>query len=266
MAGMATSQRTRSVKADPQGVAAVELAQAAAVETAGVMGVGEHLGHRAEADRVVTHRFACPHPGYRGWHWSVTLVRAARAKTPTVNEVVLLPGEDALESPEWVPWADRIQPKDVGPGVLMPTPDDDPRLVPGYADTDQPADADPAEMSQVRAVVTELGLGRRRVLSPEGFDGAAERWQHADGGPDNPTTKQAPGHCIDCGYLVRLSGRLGSHFGVCANGYSASDGSVVTVDHGCGAHSDVVAEKRETELPRPVWDTVSWEEGDSLFD
>lgn len=266
MAGMATSERTRSVKADPQGVAAVELAHAAAVDTGGVMGVGEHLGHRAEADRVVTHLFACPHPGYRGWQWSVTCVRAARAKVPTVNEVVLLPGEDALVAPDWVPWAERIQPKDVGPGVLMPTPDDDPRLVPGYADTDQPADADPAEMSQVRAVVAELGLGRARVLSPEGRDDAAERWLDSDGGPDNSMTKQAPGSCVDCGYFVRLSGSLGTHFGACTNAYSSSDGSVVSIDHGCGAHSDVVAEKQENELPRPVWDTISWEESGSLFD
>ena len=59
-------------------------------------GSGEHLGVLAEADRVVHHLFACPHPGYRGWTWSVTLVRAARAKMPTVNEVVLLPGPESL--------------------------------------------------------------------------------------------------------------------------------------------------------------------------
>lgn len=230
------------------------------------MGVGDHLGHRAEADRVVTHLFDCPHPGYRGWQWSVTLVRAARAKAPTVNEVVLLPGDESLVAPAWLPWAERIQPKDVGPGVVFPTPDDDPRLVPGYTDTDQPADADPAEMSQVRSVVTELGLGRERVLSPEGRDLAAERWLNSDGGADNPMTRQAAGACVDCGYFIRLSGHLGTHFGVCANAYSASDGEVVTVDHGCGAHSDLVAEQQAKELPRPVWDTISWEESDSLFD
>ena len=39
----------------------------------------------------------------------------------------------------------RIQPGDIGPGMLMATPDNDPRLEPGFAATDLPADADPAE-------------------------------------------------------------------------------------------------------------------------
>ena len=48
---------------------------------------------------MVTHFFACPHPGYQGWRWSVTVARASRAKVVTVDEVVLLPGEGALLGP-----------------------------------------------------------------------------------------------------------------------------------------------------------------------
>jgi hypothetical protein len=32
-------------------------------------------------------------------------------------------------------------------------------------------------------------------------------------------------------------------FGVCANMYASDDGRVVSVDHGCGAHSEVLAEQ-----------------------
>jgi len=153
---------TRTTKPDALCAAAVDLARDAAVETAGAIGVGEHLGVHADGDRVVSHTFACPHPGYTGWQWSVTVVRASRAKVVTVDEVVLLPGEGALLSREWVPWAERIQPGDVTPGLLMPTPEDDPRLEPGYTGGETAGDAEPAEAGMARVGVAELRLGRER--------------------------------------------------------------------------------------------------------
>ncbi|MDN5760892.1 MAG: DUF3027 domain-containing protein [Microlunatus sp.] len=263
---MAAPARVRTVKADQIGADAVDLARAAAEEAAGTIGVGEHLGIEAEADRIVSHMFGCPHSGYAGWRWSVTLVRAARAKTPTVNEVVLLPGPDALLAESWVPWVDRIQPGDVTAGLLMPTAPEDRRLEPGYTGGEDAADADPAEASQFRVVVAELGLGRERVLSREGRDEAAERWLGGDPGPDNEITRQAANVCETCGFFVRLGGSLGSVFGACANVYSSSDGRVVSVDHGCGAHSSVVGENRAEELPAPAWETIAWDEPISLFD
>src|SRR6187431_676584 len=118
---------TGTIQPDAACLAAVDLARAAAEETAGVIGVGEYLGAEAEDVRVATHFFACPHPGYRGWRWSVTVARASRARAVTVDEVVLLPGEGALQGKPWVPWAERIQPGDVTPGVRLPSTDDDPR-------------------------------------------------------------------------------------------------------------------------------------------
>jgi len=257
---------TRTIKPDAACVAAVDLARAAAVEAAGVIGVGDHLGSQADDDRVVSHFFDCPHPGYRGWHWSVTVVRASRAKIVTVDEVALLPGDGALLPQTWVPWADRIGPGDVTPGLLMPTPDDDPRLEPGYTGGDNAEDADPAEQSMMRVVVAELGLGRERVLSAIGRDEATERWLAGPSGPDNQLTKQAPGVCETCGFFLRLQGSLGMLFGACANAYSASESRVVAVSHGCGAHSNVVAEERTEELPATVWETFEWDEPTSLFD
>ncbi len=257
---------TRTFKPDAGCLAAVDVARAAAVDTAGVMGVGEHLGTHADGDRVLSHFFGCPHPGYQGWRWSVTLARASRAKVVTVDEVVLLPGAEALVAPVWVPWVERIQPGDVTPGLLMPTTGDDPRLEPGYTGGERAADADPAEESVERAVVAELGLGRERVLSVFGQDEAAERWLGSDGGPDNQMSKLAPGVCETCGFFVRLRGNLGSLFGACSNAFSASDGAVVSVDHGCGAHSNVLSEERAEELPAPVWETIEWDAPISLFD
>lgn len=260
-----STRRARPPRLDPACAEAIDLAREAAVEAASVtQTVGEHLGVVAEGDRVVTHYFASTHPGYRGWRWAVTVVRASRARKVTVDEVVLLPGDDAILAPEWVPWADRIEAGDVTPGVLMPTPDNDPRLEPGYTAGDAAKDLEPAEASMMRAVVAELGLGRERVLSAYGRDEAAERWLESDGGPANDMTRQAPANCATCGYFLRLSGSMGVLFGACANEYSPSDGRVVSVDHGCGGHSDVVATERPTDLPAPVWDTINTD--DALFD
>ena len=239
---------------------AAELAHAAAVRRAGVFGVGEHVGVVAEGTRVATHYFTCPHPGYPGWRWAVTVVRAARARVVTVSEVTMLPAEGALLAPQWVPWSARIAAGDVSPGVLLPTADDDPRLEPGFTGGESSRDASPAEWSQIRAVVAELGLGRERVLSGLGRDLAAERWLEGVGGPDNVMTQQAPALCESCAYFVRLSGSLGRVFGACANEYSPQDGQVVSHDHGCGGHSDVVETQQGVDLPLPIWDTVSIDE------
>jgi hypothetical protein len=80
-----------------------------------------------------------------------------------------------------------------------------------------------------------------RVLSATGRDEAALRWYTSEQGPDSPLASAAPANCVTCGFLVRLSGPLGRVFGVCANEYAPDDGKVVSVDHGCGAHSDGAA-------------------------
>lgn len=243
---------------------AVEVARAAAVRRAGVLEVGAHRGVYPEDARVATHQFECVHPGYPGWLWSVTVTRASRARVVTVNEVTLMPGEGALLAPAWVPWSDRIGPKDLTPGIVAPTHPDDYRLEPGYTGGEDAGEGDPAQASQLRGVVAELGLGRERVLSPDGIEEAAERWLAGPGGPDNPMTQQAPAMCQTCGFFVPLAGRLGRLFGVCANELSPSDASVVSRDHGCGGHSDVTEASKGVDLSAPVWDTIGLD--DSLFD
>ncbi len=252
----AVSTSTRA-KPDATAIAAVEVARAALVEETQPGDVGEHLGHLTEGERVVTHLFACTRKGYAGWRWSVVVARASRQKNVTVDEIVLMPGDEAIVAPEWVPYRERIKPGDLSPGDLLPVDDEDPRLVPTYSFGDDPLDAD--DKAQVRAVAADLGLGRIRTLSVEGRDLAAERWYDGDGGPSSPVAQAAPDHCWSCGFLVRLAGPLTESFGVCANGDANDDGRVVSLDHGCGAHSEVrLAKKHEPQpMPEPVWDTLS---------
>ncbi len=87
--------------------------------------IGAHLGVRSEGERVATHLFECRMPGYVGWQWFAVLTRVSRSKTVTVDEVGLLPSENSVLAPEWVPWADRVRPGDDEEaaelaGILLP--------------------------------------------------------------------------------------------------------------------------------------------------
>ncbi|MBE9927525.1 DUF3027 domain-containing protein [Cellulosimicrobium cellulans] len=242
----AAEERVRGVSAraarDAVLTGAVELARAAAQEVAeSPEDVGEHLGTVAEADRLISHRFACTMRGYRGWHWTVTLARVPRGRTATVCEVELLPGDGALLAPSWLPWSERLRPGDVGPGDVLPFRADDPRLEPGYVPT--------GDEEQDAVAIEELALARARVLSPQGRDEAAERWYRGSRGPTTRGAVAAAADCGSCGFLVPLQGSLGQVFGVCANEWSPDDGKVVSLDHGCGAHSETDVEPQRSEWP-----------------
>ena len=261
--GVTTSTRSRKPAGpDTACVEAVELARAAAAEMAPGE-VGEHLGFDQEDERLVTHRFATTNPGYVGWHWAVTVARASRAKDVTIDEVVLLPGEGAVLAQPFVPWAERLQPGDLGPGDILPPPENDDRLVPGYAgEADAPYD--PAEGGvyddQADLVTDELGLGRARVLSPLGRADATDRWYSGDRGPEAPIAATAPAQCATCGFLLPMAGSMGRVFGVCANEYAPDDARVVSFDHGCGAHSEGAATPAAlSERPPPVLDHIDYD-------
>ena len=61
-----------------------------------------------EVDGVWIVRAKSLQAGYPGWLWTVT-VTPAEDGSPTITEVHLLPGDDALLSPDWVPWSERLE-------------------------------------------------------------------------------------------------------------------------------------------------------------
>ena len=219
--------------------AAIELARHALEEVTDPITVGEYVAAAPDAERLVTHLFDCTLSGYRGWRWAVTLSRVPRSRTATVCEVELLPGEEALLAPAWVPWAERLEPGDITRSDRLPRKETDERLEPGWEATGEDADA---------VALDELDLGRPRVLSAQGVASAAERWYGGDHGPDAEGVRKAHATCSTCGFFVPMAGALRAIFGVCANEWATDDGSVVSLDHGCGAHS-------ETDLPDqgPEW-------------
>ncbi len=211
--------------------AALQLArQAAEAEAGRAEHIGEFLVALAEDEIAITAQFAAAQPGYLGWHWSITLA-VITEDHPTVSEVVLLPGDGALLAPAWIPWEQRIRPGDVGIGDLLPLVEDDPRVVPAYLQSDDPA---------VEAVARELGIGRVRVLSREGRVDFAERLHDGHFGSADEVALAAPAHCVTCAFYLPLAGSLGQLIGACGNEYSPADGRVVDAGYGCGAHSETV--------------------------
>ena len=211
--------------------AVLDLARAAAISEAGTADhVGDFVLAFAEDDVAVTATFAARQRGYVDWHWSVTLAVLA-GEHPTVSEVVLLPGDGALLPPAWVPWDQRIRPGDVGVGDVLPPIENDPRLVPAYLQSDDPA---------VEAVARELGIGRVHVLSRMGRVDFAERLHDGPFGPTDEIALAAPAQCFSCAFYLPLAGSLGQLAGACSNEYSPADGQAVDADYGCGAHSEAV--------------------------
>jgi hypothetical protein len=185
----------------------------------------------ADENRVASYLFEADLPGYKGWRWCVTVAKVDADSAPTVCDVVALPGPDSLLAPEWIEYRDRIQPEDIAPGIIVPSALDDTRLVPGVNALVQDEELDAVQ-------VFDLGLSRARVLSIEGRDQASARWYAGDRGPNTPLAQGAPKPCASCGFFIPIAGSMRSAFGVCANAIAPDDARVVSVDHGCGAHSE----------------------------
>ena len=271
--------RTRTKEPDEACAQAVDLARAAAQDMAGAGQVGPHRGIEVDGDRVVTHLFDCQDPAYAGWRWAITVTRASRAKLVTVSESVLVPGPGSLLAPDWVPWRDRVRPGDVGVGDLLPAGQDDERLVPavvlegddGVLDWDDSADwqggqdllaaLDLADAADEAAPAPDAvpGQVRARVLSAIGRDATAVRWYASEHGPGTPLAHAAPAPCATCGFLVGLGSPLGRVFGVCANEYAPDDGKVVSLDHGCGAHSEAINPAGPFSAIVPVVDELGYD-------
>ena len=262
------------------------IAQAAAIEVADEDSqVGDFVEAIDLGDNVTDFRFETRVRGYEGWQWSVTLYHDVELDHWTVNESSLVPTDKALRPPEWIPWKDRLEPTDLAVTDSIGTDPDDPRMEEGFRKT-EPAetgenvssdaesaettnasdnaetDADGAAGSQgesaaasvtseedIDEAVEEFDLSRRHVLTPLGRSQIAKRWYEGPRGPKSLSTKTSDGNpCSTCGFFIPLKGELNLLFGVCANKWSPDDGRVVSIDHGCGEHSEI-----EPPEPSHLW-------------
>ena len=262
------------------------IAQAVAIEVADEDSqVGDFVEAIDLGDNVTDFRFETRVRGYEGWQWSVTLYHDVELDHWTVNESSLVPTDKALRPPEWIPWKDRLEPTDLAVTDSIGTDPDDPRMEKGFrkvepaetgenvssdaesaettnASDNAETDADGAAGSQgesaaasvtseedIDEAVEEFDLSRRHVLTSLGRSQTAKRWYEGPRGPKSLSTKTSDGNpCSTCGFFIPLKGELNLLFGVCANKWSPDDGRVVSIDHGCGEHSEI-----EPPEPSHLW-------------
>ena len=262
------------------------IAQAVAIEVADEDSqVGDFVEAIVLGDNVTDFRFETRVRGYEGWQWSVTLYHDVELDHWTVNESSLVPTDKALRPPEWIPWKDRLEPTDLAVTDSIGTDPDDPRMEEGFRKTgpaeqgenvssnaesaettdagdnagtdadgiagaqDESAAASVTSGEDIDEAVEEFDLSRRHVLTPLGRSQTAKRWYEGPRGPKSLSTKTSDGNpCSTCGFFIPLKGELNLLFGVCANKWSPDDGRVVSIDHGCGEHSEI-----EPPEPSHLW-------------
>ena len=246
---------------------AIDLARSALLESIPADHVGKALDSVVEPSEdssvaITSYTFECTSPGYPGWYWEVSVAEVNGQVDLSISEINLLPGAAALVPSQWKPWAERVEPGDLGVGDLLPAPENDERLTAGFtaiADLEDLSD----DLVPLHPVQWELGLGREKVLSTIGLERAVDRWFEKLNGPRSAMAKSAPAQCGSCGFLVPVGGSIGQVFGVCGNEFGAADGQIVATTFGCGAHSSV---RIENATPIPVVDLVIDDQADEQSD
>ncbi|MCX6485986.1 MAG: DUF3027 domain-containing protein [Rhodoluna sp.] len=84
-----------------------EFAQEAARLTGGRRAVGDYIRTDEEEPGLRSYIFHSTLRGYVGWFWSVTIYQPL-GEEPTISEVVMMPSEEALIAPKWIPWSERL--------------------------------------------------------------------------------------------------------------------------------------------------------------
>jgi hypothetical protein len=182
----------RTGKPDAFLAAAVDVARNAIEGITAASDIGRHLAAKSEGDRLVTHLFESKLPGYLGWQWYAVLTRNSRSKTVTVNELGLLPSEDSILAPEWVPWAERVRPEDAeeteSPGQYPPAPDArsaEPEST--EPDSTEP-EASESELPESELPGTELpesDLSETELPESDLSEDASEKQEHGRAAADN---------------------------------------------------------------------------------
>ncbi|TPF97128.1 hypothetical protein EP30_04060 [Bifidobacterium sp. UTCIF-39] len=140
--------------------------------------VGDFLVVHELEDGVSDFRFAAHIPGYEGWQWSVMLYHDEDRGVWTVSESSLIPGEDSLMPPQWIPWKDRLLPSDLAVTDSLGTEPDDPRLEEGFD-----SEAAEAEMAKPEETDGESAGESDKPTEP------GER-QDAEGQPDSDASSE----------------------------------------------------------------------------
>ena len=158
--------------------------------------IGEQLGYIVEGEHVLSLLFECLMSGYPGWHWTVSVSRVDTDSEPQVLETELMPGDDALLAPEWVPWSDRLADSKVAEELaaagLVGSDDDDDDSDDDEDDSDDDDDEDDESAESDDAaddgvdVLDGIDVDEALAASKQDETEAAEAEAQADGGAPQP--------------------------------------------------------------------------------
>ena len=147
--------------------------------------VGDVVNAIELGDNVTDFRLAADVRGYEGWQWSVTLYHDAEVGTWTVNESSLVPTDDALVPPAWVPWKDRLEPTDLAPTDSIGTDPDDPRLEGGFRKTEPVAGATAGEDGKSTETAEQAEKSAETAEQAEPAEPVAEKTQDSAENAEN---------------------------------------------------------------------------------
>ncbi|MFD2674358.1 DUF3027 domain-containing protein [Gulosibacter bifidus] len=153
-----------------------QLAEVALNEIAEADEIGEFVAASVEGDAVAVLQYAVRVPGYTDWFWTVLCTRVPDS-APTVLECFMLPGENALLAPAWVPWAERLaefRATHDSQGNLLVADEND-------AEGDTEAEREPRERVRTMA---RTRVRRRRRRDHRDTDGAAADAADAENSPE----------------------------------------------------------------------------------
>ena len=225
--------------------AAVDLARAALEEVAEPGTVGAHSGMEMLGERLAMHWFECTSPGYHGWRWGVSVARVPRMKAATVCETNLLPGPEAVLAPEWLPYADRLAPGDLGAGDVLPRRPDDPNLEAGFEAT---GDEDVDQMA-----FFELGLGRPRCCCPRGATPQPRAGTPVRAARRRRSPRRPPPAARRAATSCRWPARCGPSSVSAPTSGARPTGASSRSTTGAGAHSETDVEQPE---PTPIGEPI----------
>lgn len=185
-------------EADEVLMAATDQARAALELITPADTIGDYLGYIVEGERVLSLLFDCLMSGYPGWRWTVSLSRVDEDSAPQVLETELMPGDDALLAPEWVPWSDRLADskaaEELAAAVLGADDDDDDDDDDDESDDDDETDDDDDSDSDDDIGESDDGVDAldgidfdEALTASELHDGEADEAEpQADGGAPQP--------------------------------------------------------------------------------
>lgn len=229
--------------------------------------VGAYCGSIIENADTVTHQFISNHIAYPDWNWNVTISKVDPNDSITIIESKLLPKQNAFLAPKWIEYKDRLRVFDITETDEFAYESDDLRIENTFdnsndnsvhdADSaDNSDNADSADNSDQNIkdminllknedvkTVSKLAFERNRVLNAYGKQDLSYRWYEGSHGPKTASSRISQASCNSCAFYISLQGDMGQMFGVCANAWSRDDGSVVSLDHGCGMHSETDVKK-----------------------